>query len=97
MFGATLSLQAVYDLLHKLDFSRLMPRPQHPDADEELRAIFKEVVVDPIQAIEEAHPDEEVQIWFEDEARLGQEGTLTRVWARKGARPRAVRQNQSPP
>jgi transposase len=93
-FGVTLSLQAVYDLLHTRDFSSLMPRPQHPDADEELQDIFKEVVVDQIQAIKEAHPDEEVQIWFEDEARLGQKGTLTRVWARKGTRPRAVRQNQ---
>src|SRR5215213_5107602 len=71
-----------------------MPRPQHPDADEELQEIFKEVVVDQIQAIREAHPEEEVQVWFEDEARLGQKGTLTRVWARKGSRPRAVRQIQ---
>jgi transposase len=29
-----------------------------------------------------------------DEARFGQQGTLTRVWARKGSRPRAVRQAQ---
>lgn len=71
-----------------------MPRPQHKDADEELQKIFKEVVVDQIQAIKEAHPDEEVQLWFEDEARFGQHGTLTRVWARKGSRPRAVRQIQ---
>ena len=33
-----------------------MPRPQHEDADEELQAIFKEVVVDQIQAITEAAP-----------------------------------------
>ena len=26
---------------------------------------------------------------FEDEARFGQQGTLTRVWARRGSRPRA--------
>ena len=29
-------------------------------------------------------PSEEVQVWFEDEARFGQQGTLTRVWARTG-------------
>ena len=71
-----------------------MPRPQHKDADEELQAIFKEVIVDQIQAIREAHPEEEVQVWFEDEARFGQQGTLARVWARKGSRPRGVRQTQ---
>ncbi len=93
-FGVTLSLQAVYDLLHRLGFSSLMPRPQHKDADEELQAIFKEVVADQIQAIAEAHPEQKVEVFFEDEARMGQQGTLCRVWARTGSRPRGVRQTQ---
>jgi len=32
-----------------------------------------------------------IEIWFQDEARVGQQGTLTRVWARRGSRPRAPR------
>src|SRR4051794_5580806 len=92
-FGARYSLDGVYKLLDRLDYSSLMPRPQHEEADPELQAIFKEVVVDQIQAIAEAHPGEEVQVWHEDEARFGQQGTLTRVWARRGSRPRRVRQN----
>src|SRR3954467_13410716 len=32
-----------------------------------------------------------VEVWFRDEARVGQQGTLTRVWARRGTRPRAPR------
>lgn len=28
-------------------------------------------------------------MWFQDEARVGQQGTLARLWARKGSRPRA--------
>lgn len=35
-----------------------------------------------------------MEIWFQDEARIGQQGTVTRVWAEKGTRPRAVRQKQ---
>jgi transposase len=35
-----------------------------------------------------------VRVYFEDEARFGQQGTLTRVWARTGSRPTAVRQTQ---
>jgi len=31
------------------------------------------------------------EIWFQDEARVGQKGTLTRVWARRGSRPPAPR------
>jgi transposase len=92
-FAAPYSLDGVYKLLHRLDYSSLMPRPQHEQADPELQAIFKEVVVDQVQAIAEAHPGAEVQVWHEDEARFGQQGTLTRVWARRGSRPRRVRQN----
>ena len=93
-FGVKLCLQAVYDLLHRHGLSSLMPRPRHKDADEGLQAIFKEVVAEQIQAIRDARPEEDVQVWFEDEARFGQQGTMARVWARKGSRPRAVKQTQ---
>ena len=32
-------------------------------------------------------------MFFQDEARLGQQGTLTKIWARRGSRPSVVRQN----
>ena len=32
-----------------------------------------------------------LEIWFQDEARVGQRGTLTRIWAERGTRPRAPR------
>jgi hypothetical protein len=35
-----------------------------------------------------------VDVWFQDEARVGQQGTMTRVWAKKGTRPRIIRQRQ---
>lgn len=58
------------------------------------RIILKKI----IEKIKEAIPSEvnlqDVEIWFQDEARLGQRGTVTRVWAIKGTRPRAIRQQQ---
>lgn len=35
-----------------------------------------------------------MQVWFQDEARFGQQGTLTYVWAARGSRPRAVKQTE---
>ena len=32
-----------------------------------------------------------MEIWFQDEARVGQQGTLTRIRAKRGIRPRATR------
>lgn len=36
----------------------------------------------------------QVDVWFQDEARVGQRGTVSRVWAIKGTRPRLLRQQQ---
>jgi transposase len=35
-----------------------------------------------------------IEIWFQDEARIGQKGTLTRLWARRGSRPAAPRDHR---
>lgn len=39
-------------------------------------------------------PGKHIMLWFQDEARFGQQGTLTRVWAERGSRPRAYRQTE---
>lgn len=41
-----------------------------------------------------AHPGQRLLIYYQDEARFGQHGTLTRVWAKVGTRPRAIQQTQ---
>jgi transposase len=92
-FGVLMGRQAVYNLLHRLGYSDLMPRPHHEDANPEVQAFFKEIVVEQIAAIAADHPEEDVRVYFQDEARFGTQGTITRVWARRGSRPRAVRQN----
>ncbi len=49
-----------------------------------------------VQSVVPPHiPSEQIDIWFQDEMRIGQRGTQTRLWARKGTRPRVVRQQQS--
>jgi hypothetical protein len=41
------------------------------------------------------HPEaERVELWFEDEARIGQKGRTTHVWYQKGQRPRGLREHR---
>lgn len=40
------------------------------------------------------HPGQTVEVWVQDEARFGQQGTLTNVWADSGSRPTAVKQTE---
>ena len=47
-----------------------------------------------LDTVQSEHPDKRVEVWFADEARFGQQGTITRVWALRGSRPRTVRQTK---
>jgi DDE superfamily endonuclease len=41
------------------------------------------------------HPEAaRVELWFEDEARIGQKGRVTHLWYQKGERPRGVREHR---
>jgi transposase len=93
-FGLVRSLAAVYRLLHGLGYSYLRPRPRHRLADPEAQAAFRRELPDRLRAIAAAHPDKRLRVYFQDESRFGQQGTLTNVWARKGSRPTAVRQTE---
>jgi hypothetical protein len=42
-------------------------------------------------AIPEHARDKPIELWWQDEARVGQQGTLTRLWAQRGSRPPAPR------
>jgi hypothetical protein len=37
---------------------------------------------------------ERTELWFEDEARVGQKGRVTHVWYARGVRPRGVREHR---
>lgn len=43
------------------------------------------------KALPETARGKPVEVWWQDEARVGQQGTLTRVWAERGSRPPAPR------
>ncbi len=43
------------------------------------------------EALPERARGKPIEVWFQDEARVGQQGTLARIWARRGSRPRAPR------
>ncbi len=46
------------------------------------------------QALPAAARDKPLEICFQDQARIGQEGTVTRIWARLGSRPPGPRDSR---
>jgi hypothetical protein len=46
-----------------------------------------------VDDLKTAHPDRLVELWFQDEARLGTKTVLRRCWAKRGVRPTAPHAN----
>jgi transposase len=91
-FGQRRSLPTIYNLLHKLNYSYLRPRPRHDLADPLQQQAFLAALPQQLEQIARAYPGKRLRIYFQDEARFGQQGTTTNVWAKTGSRPSAVRQ-----
>jgi transposase len=47
-----------------------------------------------VRSLQNKNHGKQIEVWFQDETRIGQQGTLTNVWAPKGSRPTAVKQTE---
>ena len=56
------------------------------------KRFLKKVLPETVSLLKKQFPDKDIQLWFQDEARIGQQGTISRVWADTGSCPRAIRQ-----
>ena len=88
-FGVRYQERGMGKLVRALGFSRVSARPQHPKSDPEAQAEFKKnwPSGSPLPSATRVR-DKRLEIWFQDESRIGQKGELTRQWARRGSRPR---------
>jgi len=93
-FNCCYSRSGVYTLLDRLNVVWITGRSKHPKHSEEAIETFKSLFPEEIQKIKEEINMNKVEIWWQDESRIGQQGSLSRIWAKKGTRPRVVRQRQ---
>ncbi len=88
-FDVVYSERGISRLLTELDFAHISARPQHPKQDKRIIAAFKKTSPTRSRALIANLPaPTEIDTWFQDEARLGQKNGQTRLWAKKGSRPR---------
>ena len=94
-FGISVSPETLRATLHSMGFSHVSPRPLHPKADpaqqEEFRSNFSALA---LEAVSGKAAPEDVEIRVQDKCRAGQKGMLSRGWARKGRRPRILRDHR---
>ena len=81
--------------LRQLRLTRLQPRPVHPKKIAEDETAFKTNFTSLVkQALLSTTAATPIEIWFQDEARVGQKGGHAYIWAPIGSRPLMVRDNR---
>lgn len=93
-FDCNYSISGVYCLLDRLNIVWISGRSKHPKHSQEAIDAFKDNFPDELKKISDEYPDKHIEVWWQDESRVGQQGSLSRVWATKGTRPRVIRQKQ---
>jgi putative transposase len=88
-FRVSVSEATVGRELRALGFRKLSARPRHYAQDPEAAEAFKKSLPERVAEVRAAHPGKRIELWFQDEARIGQKNKLTRRWAKRGTRPRA--------
>ena len=94
-FTVTVHERTIGKWLRKLKFTRLQPRPFHPRKNAEAQENFKQSFAGLLKYyLLSSVADRPIEIWVQDEARVGQKGTHAYVWAPIGSRPPMVRDNR---
>ena len=88
-FGISVSRQTLGRELRAMGFGKLSARPQSCAQDLDAIEAFKKLLRRGGEDPRPARRGKRIEVWFQDEARIGQKNKITRRWARRGTRPRA--------
>ncbi len=87
------SISGTEKLLKRLNFSYGVPRPKHEKHDQKAIERWKEETLPSfIEEISKLHPTKKIELWFQDESRIGEKTRLKAVWRLKGTKVEAVKQ-----
>ncbi|WP_109156589.1 MULTISPECIES: IS630 family transposase [unclassified Azospirillum] len=86
-FAKTLHPASLSRIVRRLNLSKQKTRPRHPQSNAKAQAAFKKGLREALKAAAAAHPERRLQLWFQDEARVGQKGRTAHRWWERGQRP----------
>ena len=94
-FSVEVHVGTIGKWLNQFGLTRLQPRPYHPKKNVEAEAAFERNFASLARAVLPASKASmPIEIWFQDEARVGQKGTHAYIGAPVGSRPLMVRDNR---
>ena len=78
-----------------MGYRKLSARPRHHAQDEQAAADFKKTSPPSGGNRGTQARGKPIEVWFQDEARIGQKNKITRRWAKRGTRPSAPRDQRT--
>jgi transposase len=84
LLGTPVSRQQGWEYLKQMELRLRVPRPQHQQSDEEVQEAWKKKLHQEVERIQQEYPDADVEIWCEDEHRIGLQPVMRRVWVEAG-------------
>ena len=76
--------------LRAMGFRKLSARPRHRAHNQHAAETSKKTSPTCWRRSRAGRPRAKIEVWFQDEARIGQKNKITRRWARRGTRPHAL-------
>ena len=96
-FSIAISKQTLSRMLRQMGYRKLSARPRHhaqegPRRAGDFQKAFAARLAEIARGDAAGRP---IEVWFADEARIGQKNKITRRWARRGTRPAAPRDQRT--
>ena len=85
-FDCCYSISGIYALLDRLNIVWISGRSKHPKQSQEAIDQYKISFPEEVEKIKDKLNSKKIEVWWQDESRIGQQGSLSRVWAAKGTR-----------
>lgn len=90
VLGTPVSRQQGWEYLKAMELRLRVPRPQHQESDLQEQEAWKKKLHDEVERIHKQYPDADVEVWCEDEHRIGLQPVMRRVWVEFGETPVAT-------
>lgn len=84
LLGTPVSRQQGWVYLKQMELRLRVPRPEHQQSDEEVQEAWKKKLHEEVERVQQEYPDADVEIWCEDEHRIGLQPVMRRVWVEVG-------------
>ena len=84
-FSVDFSLGGIFGMLHRLNLSKLIPRPVHIQNDPEKMKEWLDGLNKNLEEIQTKNKGKAIEIYFEDETRYGQKTIATGFWTKTGS------------